>query len=77
MGIGIGYGHYSCSRGGREVANVVDLYALEARTKTARYLNTRQRVWGKAIGLFFSGWLLSHCRGVCIWQIVIGILASQ
>ena len=77
MDASIGHGHYSCSRGGGEVTGmVVDLYALEARTKTARYLSNRQRIWMKVVGLAFTaGFLLGV--GAVIWVIVTGVPGSR
>lgn len=31
----------------------VDLYALEARKETARWLSNEQRAWGKVVALLF------------------------
>ena len=44
---------------------MVDLYALEARKQTARYLNNRQRVWAKVIGLaFVAGVIVGYIAAV-------------
>lgn len=44
---------------------LVDLYALDARQQTARYLSTRQRVWAKIIGLsFVAGMIVGYVAAV-------------
>lgn len=77
MDASIGYRDYSCSRGGGEVPGMlVDLYALEARKQTARYLNKRQRVWMKVVGMAFAAGFLVGV-GAVIWVIVTGAPGSR
>ena len=76
----MGYGYRNrrciCCGGNREVVDMIDLYALAARKQTARYLNKRQRVWMKVVGMAFaSGFLLGV--GAVIWVIATGVPGSR